>query len=824
MEKGSLEKKREELRTQSFHGFSVPRWGTTGCLGVLIGLFIFSASFFALRGSGLFATGQTGGKNGGVEISNEAGSKKVDVGSLPGALQSMLSKTLGANDPQYRMSRSGGGYRAVNGPNRLTATIGLDGFRVSAGPNVWGLRLTAWGAGRRLKRIEAGRAVSGSNRVDIDRNGIKEWWVNGPFGIEQGWTVANRPHEGKSRGQLTLFLRQSGNLRARHLSYGRALCVSSSSGREVWQYTGLSAYDKTGRRLPARFEATRQDVRVVVDDTRAAYPVRIDPWVQAAKLTASDGSAFNWFGSSFAVSSDGATVVVGASGATVRNNSSQGALYVFEEPASGWANGTQAAKLTASDGAVNDCLGYSVAVSADGATVVAGTPYARAGSNSAQGAVYVFTQPASGWADGTQTAKLTASDGAAYDGLGNSVAVGADGATVVAGAYGATVGGNSAQGAVYVFAQPASGWANGIQTAKLTASNGAAGDYLGDSVAVSPDGATVVAGAYGASEPVGSNRDQGAVYVFKQSASGWANGKQTAKLTASDSAAGDYSGYSVAVSSNGATVVVGTPYASVGSTVYVFTQPASGWADEAQTAKLTASDGATGNYLGCSVAVSPDGATVAAGAPYALVGNNPDQGAVYVFTQPASGWADETQTAKLTASDGAIGDYLGSSIALSTDGTTVATGAAGATVGGNAHQGAVYEFQTGLFEGNGACGGSNGGAFISIPTSNLCCSGTASSVTTATGICNWNCTGLNGGTNAYCSAILIIDGVCGSSNGGSYIYAPTSGLCSSGAASSVTTATGAWSWTCTGLNGGTNASCLANIEVNGACGSSNGGT
>ena len=104
--------------------------------------------------------------------------------------------------------------------------------------------------------------------------------------------------------------------------------------------------------------------------------------------------------------------------------------------------------------------------------------------------------------------------------------------------------------------------------------------------------------------------------------------------------------------------------------------------------QLTASDGAAYNYLGSSVAVS--GTTIAAGAPGATVNGNFYQGAVYVFTKPACGWADETQAAKLTAIGGAANDNLGWSVADS--GTTIAAGAPGATVNGNTDQGAVYVF------------------------------------------------------------------------------------------------------------------------------------
>jgi hypothetical protein len=104
----------------------------------------------------------------------------------------------------------------------------------------------------------------------------------------------------------------------------------------------------------------------------------------------------------------------------------------------------------------------------------------------------------------TQTAKLTASDGMEFDELGSAVAT--SGHTVVAGARFATVGRNFGQGAAYVFVEPASGWVDMAQTAKLTASDGVAGAELGSAVATS--GNTVMAGGSGA------NQRQGATYVF----------------------------------------------------------------------------------------------------------------------------------------------------------------------------------------------------------------------------------------------------------------------------------------------------------------------
>ena len=140
------------------------------------------------------------------------------------------------------------------------------------------------------------------------------------------------------------------------------------------------------------------------------------------------------------------------------------------------------AELTASDGATWETFGYSVAV--DGDTMVASAPYDNDNGN-ASGSAYVFIRQSGTW---SQAAKLTASDGALYDQFGYSIAV--DGDTVVVGARYDDNGSNS--GSAYVFTKPGSGWTSTSIAAKLTASDGAANDWFGASVAV--DGDTVVVG------------------------------------------------------------------------------------------------------------------------------------------------------------------------------------------------------------------------------------------------------------------------------------------------------------------------------------------
>jgi hypothetical protein len=418
------------------------------------------------------------------------------------------------------------------------------------------LALLAFGRGSALGRVGSVSPEVLANHVAYAHAGVREWYANGPLGLEQGFYVARAPARG--HGPLTLSLALSGDFRAR-LEHSGVLLKGPGA---ALRYGGLSVSDARGRALDSWLELRPGRLLIRVDDRRAVYPLKVDPLLQQAELTASDGRTEDGLG--FAVAVSGNTIVAGAPLHEVGVNEEQGAAYVFTMPASGWANATQTAELTASDGGVEDGLGSAVAVS--GNTIVAGAFRHKVGPNIRQGAAYVFTMPASGWANATQTAELTASDGGTEDHLGSAVAVA--GNTIVAGAHGA----NARQGAAYVFTMPASGWANATQSAELTTSDGGAFDGLGSAVAVS--GNTIVAGA--PSHAAGINEDQGAGYVFTMPATGWANATQTAELTASDGAAEDGLGSAIAVSGN--TIVAGAPNHKVGANgeqgaAYAFANP-----------------------------------------------------------------------------------------------------------------------------------------------------------------------------------------------------------------------------------------------------------
>ncbi|MCK9517392.1 MAG: FG-GAP repeat protein, partial [Ottowia sp.] len=338
----------------------------------------------------------------------------------------------------------------------------------------------------------------------------------------------------------------------------------------------------------------------------------IDEW----KLVPSDGAASDRFGYSVAISADGYTAIVGSFLDDDKGGNS-GSAYVFIRSGSTW---TEQAKLLASDGAADDNFGHSVAISGDGNTAIVGAPYDD-DKGSTSGSAYIFTRSGSTW---IEQAKLVPSDGAVSDNFGSSVAIAADGNTAIVGAFLDDDKGTDS-GSAYIFTRSGVTW---TQQAKLTASDGAANDYFGISLAISGDGNTAIVGAYG-DDDLGSN--SGSAYVFTRSGSTWT---EQAKLLASDGAASNWFGNSAAISGDGNIAIIGAHQNDTKGSAYIFTRSGVTWT---QQAKLTASDGAASDYFGRSVAISGDSNTAIVGA-YGDDDLGSSSGSAYIFTRSGVTW------------------------------------------------------------------------------------------------------------------------------------------------------------------------------------------
>ena len=273
-------------------------------------------------------------------------------------------------------------------------------------------------------------------------------------------------------------------------------------------------------------------------------------------------------------------------------------------------------------------------------------PYAGSGN----GAAYLYSETSGTW-PATPTASFT---GSGTEELGYSVALSADGQTALVGAP--SIG--SANGAAYLYAEASGNWPSS-PTASFTGAG-----LLGWSVAISADGQTALVG-----DPAAAGARNGAAYLYAE-----ASGKWPSSPTASFAESGtEQLGYSVALSADGQTALVGAPLASSQSGAAFLYAEASGKWPSSPTASFT---GSGAEVLGTSVALSADGQTALVGAPYA----GTDKGAAYLYAETSGNWPSPP-TASFTGSGN---EELGYKVALSADGQTALAGAWAASSGNGA--------------------------------------------------------------------------------------------------------------------------------------------
>ncbi len=612
------------------------------------------------------------------------------------------------------------GRSAWHAPN---PAAGYDAYVTEAGVSIAvndktsvSLSLSGIGYGEALQSIAPG-AVSGDKQtINIARaGGLQEWYVNGPDGVEQGFTLSQPPAARQKGMPLRLALQVSEGWRAVASDDGKLVNLSGPRDETV-EYSKLVVRDKLGRNIAAQLTVADEQVVIEAEDHDAAYPLTIDPvFTLPQKLTAADGAANDYLG--YSVALDGDTALVGAPYDDAPG-AEQGSAYVFVRNGVTW---TQQAKLTAQDGSSNDYFGYSVAlkgnlalvgaivgpgisdpnqgavyvfersgsawtqqarlnaneillsganfgaaVALDGDTALVGAPnYTATPSYAITGAVYVFTRNGATW---TQQARLLASDADDNDSFGRAVALDGDTALIGAPNNSVTVGD---QGSAYIFKRNGATW---TQRQRLVASNGAVDDLFGNAVALS--GETALIGAY----LQGAN-DQGRVYVFERQAAGWT---ETTSISAEDYTPGAHFGASVGLDGNMAVVGASLGFYQQGvdqRSAYVFVRNGNYWG---QARRFGPGLGSANDGFGYAVALDGDTALVGA---YLGDANATDQGAAYVFTLRDSRSVEQQ---KLTASDGGAGEYFGAAIAL--DGDTLAVGVFGDAVGANGAQGSVYVF------------------------------------------------------------------------------------------------------------------------------------
>ncbi|MBN2778606.1 MAG: T9SS type A sorting domain-containing protein [Bacteroidales bacterium] len=388
---------------------------------------------------------------------------------------------------------------------------------------------------------------------------------------------------------------------------------------------------------------------------------------EIAMLNLSDPSNIDQLGKSISVYDD---ILVAGVSYDDENGTNSGAAYIFEKPVSGWANATETAKLTATDCSEFNYFGNSVSVY--GNTVVVGTSASKGG--------YIFEKPITGWIDATQDAKLTQSIPEQYDGFGKFVSI--DDQTIIIGAPYSDYDGIINSGSAYIYSKPSTGWVDAVENAVIYCSNSEEDFLLGSALDISGDIIVVGIPLYSV-----AYANQGGVCLYHKPVSGWVNNSSEdyflTPLPYLHNAA-ENAGYSVSISGDYA-VMGAYGYNDNSGLAYVLYYDGSNWNNIAQ---LSPSDAENDAHFGYSVAIHDDVIVVGA---YQSYDSQLGSGSIYVFEKPIDGWSDMTETAKLTASVES-GRHLGYAIAF--DGNTIVAGAPFDNIDGVITMaGSVYVFE-----------------------------------------------------------------------------------------------------------------------------------
>ncbi|WP_395377360.1 hypothetical protein [Marinicella sp. W31] len=352
-------------------------------------------------------------------------------------------------------------------------------------------------------------------------------------------------------------------------------------------------------------------------------------------VLAGDGKAGDSFGFSAAI--DDTTILIGAYKADLDGVIDAGAAYVYVLGDRGWQ---QQAKLVAEPAFAEDTLGGNVALKNDVAMLGV---MRRDDKGKDSGAVVSFERASNTW---KQTQIFTAHDAKPGDAFGQSIAL-TENHLIIGAPRNDALGVDS--GAAYIYQRENDTWR--YQT-KITASDGAAGDLFGISVAV--DGNTVLVGA---DLHDAKAEDAGAVYVYVLDGKQW---KQEAKLMASDGGKTDIFGVRVALSENTALISarrddIEELGVDAGS-AYIFVRDGSSWT---QQVKLTSPDGQADDRFGRGVALSGNTAIISAMNHDA---NGSNTGALYVYNKCAENWC---YTSKVVAKSSKPEDRYGWNVGLS---------------------------------------------------------------------------------------------------------------------------------------------------------------
>jgi hypothetical protein len=239
-------------------------------------------------------------------------SSQVTSGNpIPSASAATVSGVLGAQQRAYRIAS--GRHRLTARSGEMAERFDPAGLTLDAGTLRLGVALLGWGRAQGLRRAGGAAPIATRNRVTYRYRGGEQWFVNGPLGVEQGFTIARPP---AGHGRLTIVLRIGGDVTASAESRSGLMLVSPRGVR--MSYSGLTARDAAGRSLPATLTAKRHRIIISVADLGAQYPIVVDPFIELAKLVDPSGEAQSYLGDSVAMAGNTIVAADAAGGAPGR--------------------------------------------------------------------------------------------------------------------------------------------------------------------------------------------------------------------------------------------------------------------------------------------------------------------------------------------------------------------------------------------------------------------------------------------------------------------------------------------------------------------------
>lgn len=635
--------------------------------------------------------------------------KVTKSSSIPNDLKPVLAKSMARDDSAYHINSAKDEHTANTPTQGLETKFGKESVTFKSGSDSFELSLESIGRGDQLIEVaEVSEAISQDNRLELIRGNVTEWYVNSLMGVEQGFTLSQRPDGGQDSVNIVLDLNTKGDLQAKNSENGKSIKFTDSSDKEVMTYSKLYVYDAEGKELESSMKLSDKGIVIAYNDSGASYPVVVDPLVEVQQILGSNSDQNDNFGYCSAVYDIYA--VVGA-----RDKGASGQAYLFERDMLGvW---TEVENWNGSDfgtgGNADFGAACDVAATSDFAGITAfaviGAPEDDHGPGSDQGSAYIFERDGAGvWTFALEIRASSPQDEADF---GFDVAITEEGYIIVGAPdedFGANCNifgfDNSDKGAAYIYERNGS-WP-ATETQRITALVPFCDNNFGEGVGI--DGIHAMVGAPGRTKVILESpfflEDAGAAYAFERDllfADVWT--QNGVRILPSEVGEGDEFGDHVDVytGDSGTRAIIGAPEASFdgiegAGEAYIIERDDTfpNWDGTAQLLRAPGENQGTEFEFGSCVGIWGDYAII--GAEDEDFDGDSEVGAAYIFGNNEGTWEFAQ---RLIASDAGDDDKFGSScdiddLAISMVYSPVAiVGAEDADIDGESNQGAAYLFE-----------------------------------------------------------------------------------------------------------------------------------